>query len=131
MFGDESKLLDPLHRSMKITIVNSQATTNSPDLSKRIIEKAEIEFKNRLKFSILSNIKDIYKDITPLTPEQQNKKGLLNTKWLEEICIIKPSVIIYYYHVKEGVDKDKEEQKIFNQIEEIKNMIILLQYFYL
>ena len=120
MFGDESKLLDPLHRSMKITIVNSQATTNSPDLSKRIIEKAEIEFKNRLKFSILSNIKDIYKDITPLTPEQQNKKGLLNTKWLEEICIIKPSVIIYYYHVKEGVDKDKEEQKIFNQIEEIK-----------
>ena len=120
MFGDENKLLSPLHRSLKITIINSQTSTGSPDLSARIIEKAGIEFKDRLKFSKTGDIKDIYKDVTPLTSDQKNKKGLLNTKWLYEICELKPSVIIYYYHVKEGVNKDQEEQTIFNKIEEIK-----------
>ena len=119
MFGNEEDLNNPIPNSMLISIIHPNPTKN--DLSQRILEKAGFDLKERLKISYVSNYRNIY-DLDKKSPqsESQAAKGLINTKWIDDVCNKKPSLIIYFYQIPNGANKSLEEKKIYENITEIK-----------
>ena len=121
MFENEDDLKCPLKNIMQIAIIHPNPQQN--ELSKKILERAVPEFKDRLNFTYYTNYKDIYKDFTkhPFTQEVPNsKKGLLNKNWLDELYNKRPALIIYFYFIQNGANKSAEEKKIFETLSEIK-----------
>ena len=120
MFGSEEDLKNAIPNSMIISIIHP--TPEKIDLSQRVLEKTGFDFKERLKFNCTSNYKDIYKDLYKLgaLQESQSSKGLINRKWIDDLCNRRPALIIYFYHVPKGSNKSLEEKKIFENLMEIK-----------
>ena len=116
MIGNEEDLKKPIPNSMLISIIHPNPTKN--DLSQRIFEKAGFDLKERLKITYVSNYKNIY-DLDK-KKESQTSKGLINTKWIEDVCNKNPSLIIYFYPIPNGANKSLEEKKIYENISEIK-----------
>ena len=53
--------------------------------------------------------------------EEKTSKGLIDTRWLEDITNNKPCLIILYYYIEENnTNLESEQQKIYNILEEIK-----------
>jgi hypothetical protein len=75
------------------------------------LEKISYEFKNRLKFQLLTNIKDLYKQ-KDISSKEKISKGLIDTKWFEEITSSKPCLSILYYHIDEKANVEQEHEKI-------------------
>ena len=120
MFGNEEDLKNSIPNSMLISIIHPNPAKN--DFSQRILEKTGIELKERLKFSCLSNYKDIYKDIEKPSSqkETQSSRGLINKKWIDDLYNRRPALIIYFYQIPNGVNKSMEEKKIYENLLEIK-----------
>ena len=119
MFGSEEELKNSISNSMIVSIVHP--TPDKIDLSQKVLEKTGFEFKERLKFICTPNYKDIYKDIDkPKQQESQSSKGLINRRWIDDLCNKKPALIIYFYHIPKGANKSLEEKKIYDNILDIK-----------
>ena len=120
MFENEEALKTPLKNTMQIAIVHP--SSQEKDYSKKILEKVTPEFKGRLKFTNYTNYKDIYKDLNklPFIQEGTFRKGLLNENWIEELYNKRPGLIMYFYLIPNGADKNLEEKKIYENIAEIK-----------
>ena len=121
MLENDDDLKTPLKNTMQIAIIHPNPQQN--DLSKKILERAVPEFKDRLKFTSYSNYKDIYKDLNKLPFIQESQtfnKGLLNTKLIDELYNKRPALIIYYHFIPNGANKPSEEKKIFETLAEIK-----------
>ena len=120
MFDKEGDLKNSIPNTMLISIVHPNPSKN--DLSQRIIEKTGFDLKERLKFTCTSNYKDIYKDLDkPLSQQQsQTAKGLINNKWINDLCNRRPALIIYFYQIPNGANKSLEEKKIYDNLSEIK-----------
>ena len=129
MFGNEDVLKNSIPNSMRITIIHPTPQKN--DLSQRVLEKTGLDFKERLKISCISNYKDIYKDIGKLAIQQESKasRGLINRKWIDDICNRRPALIIYFYHIPNGANKSLEEKKIYENLSEIKKFDELVYIF--
>ena len=117
MYNDEEELNKGLPRILHIAIVNPLPP--KVDLPKKILEKTSYEYKDRLKCILATNIKNLYKQ-KDFSLDQKSSKGLINTKWFEDITQINPCLIILYYHIDEKANLDSEQQKIYNLLEEIK-----------
>lgn len=117
MYDNEDELNNTLPRTLRIAIINSLMPAT--DLSQKILEKTNYEFKDRLKFQLLTNIKDLYKQKDPSSQEKLSK-GLIDTKWFEEITSSKPCLIILYYHIDEKANVEQEHEKIYNLLQEIR-----------
>ena len=119
MFGNEDDLKNSIPNSMRVTIIHPTPQKN--DLSQRILDKTELSLKERLKFNCISNYKDIYKDLDkPFQQDQESSKGLINRKWIDDICNRRPALIIYFYHIPNGANKSLEEKKMYESLQEIK-----------
>ena len=116
MFGDESQNKLAFTNTMKIVIVDSDGQDNN--LYNMIFDKMNSEILNKLKISNIININDLYKNLTQ-NVEKEEFQGLLNMQWIEEVSTLRPSVIIYYYHIQEGSTKEEEEIKISKIIDDI------------
>ena len=117
MFGSEVEYKNPLSNSMRAAIVNYNM--QNIELATKIQEK--IILLNKIKFQInyVDSINDLfkYKEIY----KGEISKGLINKKRINNIINFIPSVVVLYYQVKSGSNKEYEENNIFNQVEEIRN----------
>ena len=120
MFGNEEELKNSIPNSMRVSIINPTPQKN--DLSQRVLNSIGFDYKERLKFTCTSNHNDIYKDIDKFSfnQESQSSKGLINIKWIDDLCNRRPALIIYYYHIPKGANKSLEEKKIYENLIEIK-----------
>ena len=111
MFGNEEELKNSIPNSMRVSIINPTPQKN--DLSQRVLNSIGFDYKERLKFTCTSNHNDIYKDIDKFSfnQESQSSKGLINIKWIDDLCNRRPALIIYYYHIPKGANKSLEEKK--------------------
>ena len=127
MYDNEEELNNPLSRLLHVTIINPLIT--KIDISQKILEKTSYEYKDRLKFKTITNIKDLYNPISNTI--DNTKKGLIDINWLKDIYE-KPSVILLYYHIEQNESNlEFEQQKIYNIIQDIKNMTKIFLFFYL
>ena len=116
MYDNEEELNNPLSRLLHVTIINPLIT--KIDISQKILEKTSYEYKDRLKFKTITNIKDLYNPISNTI--DNTKKGLIDINWLKDIYE-KPSVILLYYHIEQNESNlEFEQQKIYNMIQDIK-----------
>ena len=128
MYDNEDDLNITIPRILRISIVNPLVP--KVDLSKKILEKTSYEYKERLKFSLFTNVKDIYKPKKDISLEQKTTKGLIDTKWLEDVTQNWPSLIILYYHIDEkNTNLELEQQKIYSILEEIRKNDINISIF--
>ena len=119
MYDDEKILDTNLPRILRISIINPKESKF--DISKKILDKSDYQYKERLKFTLLTSIKNLYKPKKNLLEEEKNTKGLIDTRWFEDITNNKPCLIILYYHIEENnTNLELEQQKIYNLLEEIK-----------
>ena len=118
MYDNENELDDPLSRIIHITIINSLIPKT--DIGQKILEKTSYEYKDRLKFNVITSTKDLYK---PLSEEKENpKKGMIDINWLKDIYE-KPCLILLFYHIEQTgaeTNLEFEQQKIYNILQEIK-----------
>ena len=116
MFGSEEDLNNSISNSMIISIIHP--TPEKIDLSQKVLEKTGFDYKERLKFICTSNFKDIYKDLdkSGTQQESQSSKGLINRKWIDDLCNRRPSLIIYFYPIPKGANKNSEEKKIYENL---------------
>ena len=116
MYENEEELNNPLSRILHVTIINS--IMSKIDISQKILERTSYEYKDRLKFKTITNIKDLYKSIS--NSSDDTKKGLIDINWLKDIYE-KPSIIILYYHIEPNLlNLELEQQKIYNILQDIK-----------
>ena len=118
MYDDEDELNASLTRTLRIAIINPLVPKT--DLAKKILEKTSYEYKERLKFSLFTNIKDLYKPQNDISLEEKTSKGLIDKKWLDDITQKMPCLIILYYHIDEKANLESEQQKIYTLLEDIK-----------
>ena len=129
MFGSEEDLNNSISNSMIISIIHP--TPEKIDLSQKVLEKTGFDYKERLKFICTSNYKDIYKDLdkSGTQQESQSSKGLINRKWIDDLCNRRPSLIMYFYPIPKGANKNSEEKKIYENLLEIKKFDDLVYIF--
>ena len=129
MFGNEEELKNSIENTIRVAIINS--TAQKSDLNQRILNKTGFDFKDRLKIICASNYNDIYKDLDKISfqKDTQSSKGLINIKWIDDICNRRPALIIYYHHIPNGSDKSLEEKKIYENLVEIKKYDELVSIF--
>ena len=129
MFGSEEDLNNSIPNSMIISIIHPNP--QKIDLSQKILEKTGYDFKERLKFIYTQNYKDIYKDLDSQNIEKEplSSKGIINKKWMDDLCNRRPALIIYFYQIPNGADKSSEEKKIYEQLTEIKKLDDLVYIF--
>ena len=129
MFGNEEELKDSIPNIIRVAIINSNPKIN--DLNQRILQKIGFDFKERLKINYTSNYNDIYKDLDKLSFQKENQasKGLINTKWIDDICNKRPALIIYYHYIPNGANKNLEEKKMYENLIEIKKYDELVSIF--
>ena len=116
MFGSEVEYKNPLSNSMRAAIVNYNM--QNIELATKIQEKIILLNKIKYQINYVDNISDLfkYKEIY----KGEVSKGLINKKRINNIINFIPSVVILYYHIKSGSNKEIEENNIFNQVEEIR-----------
>ena len=119
MFGDEKELTTSIKNTMRIAIINPNTASN--DISIHIFNKLNSDTKNRIKISLIPSVQDLYKLNPPHTNDSTtSQNGLINKKWISDIMSQIPSVILFYYHIEPGANKENEEKKIYENIQEIK-----------
>ena len=122
MFNNEEELKNSIPNTMNISIIYPNPKKN--DLSQKVLEKIGLDFKERLKFSCVTAVKDIYKDLEIISFQKekvQPSNGLINKKWMDDLFTKRPALIIYYYKIPNGANKAAEEKKIYESISEIRN----------
>ena len=117
MFGDEKELTYSIVNTMRIAIINPN-TTN--DISTHIFNKLNSDIKNRIKISLIPSTSDLFKLNQNNSNESTQQIGLINKKWISDIINQIPCVILLYYYIKPGANKENEEKIIFENIQEIK-----------
>ena len=117
MFGNEDEYKIPLANTMRVGIINFNI--QNLEVAIKIQEKIIIANKKRFQVNQVESIKDLFKYKEKYKEEPY--KGLINQKWINNINNFVPSVVILYYFIKSGANKEIEEKNIFLIIEEIRN----------
>ena len=119
MYDNEDDLNISLPRTLRIAIINPLVPKT--DLAKKILDKTSYEYKERLKFTLYTNTKNLY-PTQPFHLEEQksSSKGLIDNNWFKDITQNRPCLIILYYHIDEKANLEAEQQKIYNLLESIK-----------
>ena len=117
MFGNEEENKNSLPNSMRIALL----TTNNanPDLPLKIQEKILKEKNKNIEFIFVDNVKDLFK--FKEIQKDENIKGLIDKNWINNLKNLIPSVIIIYYELKYGQNKESDEKAIYGLLEEIGN----------
>ena len=117
MYDNEEELNEPLSRIFHVTIINPLKP--KVDIAQKILAKTSYEYKDRLKFNYITNIKNLLKPTSEII-NQNASKGLIDTNWLKDINQ-NPCLILMYYHIEQkDVNLEAEELKIYNLLQEIK-----------
>ena len=116
MFGNEEELKNSLPNSMRIALI----TTNNanPDLPLKLQERIMKEKNKQFEFTFVDNAKDLFKYKEKPKDEQ---KGLIDKNWINNLKNLIPSVIILYYELQVGNNKELDEKIIYSHLEEIRN----------
>ena len=117
MFGNEDEYKSPLANTMRISIINYNS--QNFEVALKIQEKIIIANKKRFQVNQVESIKDLFKYKEKYKEEPY--KGLINKKWINNITNCVPSVVIVYYFIKPGANKEIEEKNIFTILEDIRN----------
>ena len=117
MFGNEVEYKIPLGNTMRVALINYNIS--NIEIATKIQEKILITNKNRFQINQVENLNDLfkYKEVN----KEETNKGLINIKWINNFNNFIPSVIIVYYYIKPGSNKENEEKNICLKIEEIRN----------
>lgn len=117
MFGNEEENKISLPNSMRIALI----TTNNanPDLPLKIQEKVLKEKNKNLEFIFVDNVKDLfkYKELQ----KDELIKGLIDKNWINNWKNLIPTVIILYYVLQLGANKEPDEKNIYNILSDINN----------
>ena len=117
MFGKEEENRNSLPSSMRIALITTNNT--NPDLPLKIQEKILKEKNKNVEFIFVDNAKDLFK--YKEFQKDENVKGLIDKNWINSLKNLIPSVIILYYELQIGPNKETDEKIIYNILEEIKN----------
>ena len=117
MFGSEEENKIALPNSMRIALI----TTNyaNPDLPLKIQERVSKEKNKNLEFIFVDSVKDLFK--YKETKPEETSKGLIDKMWINNLKNLIPSVIIFYYELLIGANKEPDEKVIYNILEQINN----------
>ena len=115
MFGNEEENKNTLPNSMRIALITKNNA--NPDLPLKIQEKVLKDKNKNLEFIFVDNIKDLFKYKEMYKDE--HIKGLIDRNWINNIKNLIPSVIILYYELQNGANKEPDEKIIYNTLEEI------------
>ena len=117
MFGNEEENKNSLPDSMRIALITK--TNTNPDLPLKIQERImKIKIK-KIDFIFVDNVKDLFK-----FTEFKNDghiKGLIDKSWINKYKNLLPSVIMLYYELQVGINKENDEKVIYNILEEINS----------
>ena len=117
MFGNEEENKNALPDAMRIALLTK--TNTNPDLPLNIQERI-IKLKNKkIEFILVDNVKDLFKNIN--FKKDDHIKGLIDKNWINIFSNFLPSVILLYYEVQIGINKEADEKAIYNILEEINN----------
>ena len=117
MFGKEEENKNSLPSSMRIALITTNNT--NPDLPLKIQEKILKDRNKNVEFIFVDNVKDLFK--YKEFQKDENVKGLIDKNWINNIKNLIPSVIILYYELQIGANKETDEKIIYSILEEIKN----------
>ena len=115
MFGNEEENKNTLPNSMRIALITKNNA--NPDLPLKIQEKVLKDKNKNLEFIFVDNIKDLFKYKEMYKDE--HIKGLIDRNWINNIKNLIPSVIILYYELQNGANKEPDEKIIYSTLEEI------------
>ena len=115
MFGLEEENRNVLPNSMRVALITLNLA--NPDLPLKIQERVLKEKNKNLEFIFVDNAKDLfkYKDVK----QDESIKGLIDKNWINKFKNLMPSVIILYYELLLGVNKEPDEKEIFGILEQI------------
>ena len=117
MFGNEEENKNSLPDSMRIALITK--TNTNPDIPLKIQERImKIKIK-KIDFIFVDNVKDLFK-----FTEFKNDghiKGLIDKSWINKYKNLLPSVIMLYYELQVGINKENDEKVIYNILEEINS----------
>ena len=116
MFGDETQNEEEFLSRLNIAIVDSKQIENEllTSLFKKIKEES-----TKFKVNVFKNLEDLYEVISKSIFDTSN--SLLNMDWIDLVYNVRPSVIILYYYIKEGIIREDEELYISEIEEKIKS----------
>ena len=115
MFGSEEENKNTLPNSMRVALI----TTNfaNPDLPLKIQERVLKEKNKNLEFIFVDKVNDLFK--YKEMKQDDNNKGLMDKNWINKFKNLMPSVIIFYYELLLGVNKEPDEKVIYDILEQI------------
>ena len=114
MFGDEDENTKSLPNSLLIGIIDPEIEKNQ--IIKKISEKVEASFSQRLKFLTYKSINNLPSKKVE-DKDNNNEKGIININWLNDISNSKISVCLLYYYFTFTTDIKSEEDKIIENID--------------
>ena len=117
MFGDEDENTKSLPNSLLIGIIDPEIEKNQ--IIKKISEKVEASFSQRLKFLTYKSINNLPSKKVE-DKDNNNEKGIININWLNDISNSKISVCLLYYYFTFTTDIKSEEDKIISNIDKLK-----------
>ena len=115
MFGPEEENRNTLPNSMRVALITLNLA--NPDLPLKIQERVLKEKNKNLEFIFVDNVKDLfkYKEVK----QDESIKGLIDKNWINKFKNLMPSVIIFYYELLIGVNKEPDEKVIYDVLEQI------------
>ena len=116
MFGNEEEIKNSLPNSMRIALIT--INNANPDLPLKIQERVLKDRNKNLEFIFVDNAKDLFK--YKEAQKDENIKGLIDKNWINNFKNLIPSVIILYYELQIGINKENDEKIIYSILEEIK-----------
>ena len=108
MFGKEEENKNSLPSSMRVALITTNNT--NPDLPLKIQEKILKDRNKNVEFIFVDNVKDLFK--YKEFQKDENVKGLIDKNWINNIKNLIPSVIILYYELQIGANKETDEKYI-------------------
>ena len=118
MFGNQKELsfLPKCNPILAVIDQEKESNTLLQNLKLGIEQNKERPF-NILSYSSLSELPK--KEVKTKT-KAPHEKGIINTNWINTITTKRPAVILYVYYVNSSVEPKLEEQKMYQEIEEIR-----------
>ena len=118
MFGNQKELsfLPKCNPILAVIDQEKESSTLLQNLKLGIEQNKERPF-NILSYSSLSELPK--KEVKTKT-KAPHEKGIINTNWINTITTKRPAVILYVYYVNSSVEPKLEEQKMYQEIEEIR-----------
>ena len=118
MFGNQKELSFLPKCNPILAVIDQEKESNT--LLQNL--KLGIEQNKERPFNILSysSLSELPKKEVKTKIKAPHEKGIINTNWINTITTKRPAVILYVYYVNSSVEPKLEEQKMYQEIEEIR-----------